>query len=83
MEAFWTITIIMVTLWFKWRSYSTRIRQEQELEEAERERALQKATEKTKQEVDKQLEADIKELKKQGYTDELIAVILPTINNDK
>ena len=26
---------------------------------------------------------DIKELKRQGYTDELIAVILPTINNGK
>lgn len=28
-----------------------------------------------------QRERDIRDLRKQGYTDELIAVILPTINN--
>lgn len=32
-------------------------------------------------EVDNQKKKDIEALKKQGYTDELIAIILPTINN--
>lgn len=31
--------------------------------------------------VEKEREKQIAELKKQGYTDELIAVIIPTINN--
>jgi len=31
--------------------------------------------------ADRQREKDISELKKQGYTDELITVILPTIKN--
>ena len=32
-------------------------------------------------EADKQRNRDIAELKKQGYTDDLIAVILPQLNN--
>lgn len=35
---------------------------------------------KLKMEVERRKAQDIAELKKQGYTDELIAVILPTIN---
>ncbi len=34
-----------------------------------------------KTEEEKQHEKDIADLRRQGYTDELIAVILPTINN--
>lgn len=32
---------------------------------------------------DPQVQLDIADLKRQGYTDELIAVILPTLMNDK
>lgn len=37
--------------------------------------------EELKKDIDKQKQRDIEELRKQGYTDELIAVILPTIYN--
>lgn len=40
-----------------------------------------KAEEKERMKADKKREKDIADLKKQGYTDELIAVIIPTINN--
>ena len=41
----------------------------------------EKEAEKTRKDIEKQKEKEINELRKQGYTDELIAVIIPTINN--
>jgi hypothetical protein len=38
--------------------------------------------EKLQKEIEKRKNKDIADLKRQGYTDELISVILPTINND-
>lgn len=45
------------------------------------ERKAQKEAEEAKKIIDKQRERDIADLRKQGYDDELIAVIIPTINN--
>lgn len=38
--------------------------------------------EKKQKEIDRQRERDVAELRKQGYTDELIATILPIVKND-
>lgn len=43
----------------------------------------QKKLDKEAKEKQRQHDRDVAELRKMGYTDELIAVILPTINNDK
>lgn len=41
----------------------------------------EKESEKLEKEIEKQREKDIEELRKQGFTDELITTIIPTINN--
>lgn len=41
----------------------------------------QKKLDKQEREKQRQHDKDVAELKRQGYTDELIAVIIPTINN--
>jgi len=41
----------------------------------------QKEAAKLQKDIDKQKEREINELRKQGYTEDLIAVIIPTINN--
>lgn len=46
--------------------------------EAER---VKEEAEKARKEVERQREREIAELRKQGYSEEIIAVILPTINN--
>jgi hypothetical protein len=54
--------------------------------EAEDRKILEEAQaklDKEAKEKQKQYDRDVAELRKMGYTDELIAVIIPTINNDK
>lgn len=43
----------------------------------------EKEAEKLQKDIEKQKERDIAELRKQGFTDELITTIIPTINNGK
>lgn len=85
MDAFWGITISLLLIRAAWKSNWLR-RKPRRVElpptpiDAS---ALDKEfkSEAQKKEVEKRREKEIEELKKQGYTDELIAVIIPTINN--
>ena len=82
MNAFWFFTLTFLLLRFIWKRKS----QEQQIAKDERPRVNNitvSEEEKQRRKVDKQKEKDIADLKKQGYSDELIAVILPTIWNDK
>ena len=82
MNAFWFFTLTFLLLRFIWKRKS----QEQQIAKDERPRVNNitvSEEEKQRRKVDKQKEKDIADLKKQGYSDELIAVILPTIWNGK
>ena len=86
MDAFWCIVLSVIVLRWWWK----RNRPEQEelppepikldpelVKKFEEDRKITKI----EMEVQDQKDRDIAELKKQGYSDELIAVILPTIND--
>lgn len=89
MDAFWCITLIFIMLRFMWVRRPRPVvatpapvipigMSEAELDaldEAEASNKIAKDKEARKQK-------DIADLKKQGYTDELITVILPTLHND-
>lgn len=84
-DAFWCITLSIIVLRWWWKSGLRNRRKniEKDMAAAEAqpidEEAL-KAIELQK-EVDKRREKDIADLKRQGYSDELIATILPVIND--
>ena len=90
MEGFWAVAIIYGIFRNEFRKYKER-KQEEDVYEYEnyyirRPASVPKPVEKTPAQIrqekeEKQREQDIKDLRKQGYTDELIAVILPTIRN--
>lgn len=89
MDAFWCITLIFIILRVMWvrrprpvpqpatpAAYAGMTEAELDaLDEAE-------ATGKVEKEKEARKQKDIADLKKQGYTDELITVILPTLHND-
>lgn len=83
MEAFWCITLGLIVMRMAMKSHMFRPRlkvtpleHQVRLNPAED----QPSAEDAEKEARKQ--KDIAELKKQGYTDELIAVIIPTLHND-
>lgn len=72
MDAFFSITIIVILVRWWWnKSHPLDDMPPQVNRKA------------TKSREEKQREKDIRELRKQGYDDELITTILPVINNDK
>ena len=93
MDAFFCITLSIIILRSWWRhnvGVQPRRRDNEFTVEPKSIKSFdvsQKATpeelelEKLNKEVEKQKQRDIADLKKQGYDDELIAVILPTLNN--
>lgn len=86
MDAFWCIllsTIVLRWWWKRNKPLKQRIVKEQPGLDMEAAREMQQENNlnNEQKEKDRQRERDIAELRKQGYTDELIAVIMPTINN--
>lgn len=88
MEAFLCITLSIIVLrsWWKNRNkndyfnFDERYAATFDMPEPS---TAEKESEKLRVEVERRKAKDIEDLKKQGYTDELIAVILPTINDGK
>jgi biopolymer transport protein ExbB/TolQ len=92
-----TLSVIVVSSYLKRRKIKTEDRRYDERKATEKtERQKQQdvidkythifagpltAEEKAEIKAEKEREKEIEQLRKQGYTDELIAVILPTINN--
>ncbi len=86
MDAFWCITLSILVIRWYWNNHRREPRQESEpIPETVITKELINAdkSEKEKMEAEKQRQKDIADLKKQGYTDEIIAVILPTINSNQ
>ena len=95
MEAFWCITlsIIAIRAYLKHSRDSTLGQESEPVSEPppvvyrdtfatyDKEDKSNRQAEKARLEIERQREKEIVELKKKGYSDELIAVILPTINN--
>ena len=79
MDAFWCIllSILVLSAFIKGQVR----RKEEKASKIERAQSAERVY--SRKTVKTQEDKDIEELRKQGYTDELIAVILPTINNDK
>jgi hypothetical protein len=75
MDMFFCITLSVLALSWWWKRHTPMSGQRPSKKETH-EGGLT-----VEEEVKRRREKDIAELKKQGYTDELIAVILPTINN--
>jgi hypothetical protein len=80
MDAFWCITLsIFVGRWW-WKHQFPKQPNRPKFTPVSNAIALNRAIEK-KSELQLQHERDIADLKRQGYTDEVIAVIMPTIQN--
>lgn len=77
MDPFWGITLSLIAIRWFWKSENRKYK-DRKADEKRQERIVVKPV---KTEEEKQREKEVQELRKQGYTDELIAVILPTINN--
>lgn len=93
MDPFWGITLSYLVLRKWWRHQ----KEEEALKKQDKEEFFEKydyaqktvaqktpeqlAEELAQQQFEAERQKDINDLKKQGYTDELIAVILPTIRN--
>lgn len=90
MDAFWCITLSILLIRWVWKRNRKRRFEDEQTEIPEQDfgpiitKELIEAdnAERARQKEQKQRDKDIAALKKQGYTDEIIAVILPTINND-
>lgn len=87
MEAFWGITLSILLLraafkgeWLR-RESTTRIVAKDDRFERLNDLANAKPVPVTKSAEERRREKEVEELRKQGYDDELIAVIIPTINN--
>ncbi len=71
------------------RKFEDKLEQEKQKEVIEKYTAIfsepltpaEEKAKKLREDIEKQKERDTERLRKEGYTDELIAVILPTINN--
>lgn len=94
MDAFFCIVLSYLVLRYCWRSDTFGIRHKFKVKEPEvntdpapvkslDEYIAQEKVDRAKIEAEKQRDRDIAELKKQGYTDELIATIIPIINNNQ
>lgn len=70
MEAFWCITLSIIVLRKWWKHQFPKRPTVHVVKSSE-----------PKQPLDLQRERDIADLKRQGYTDELIATILPVVNS--
>lgn len=93
MDPFWGITLSTIVIARFWKKENQKRKERKEFKEqqrlaAEKEAARpiplteeEKEAQRVQKEIDKRRERDIADLRKQGYTDELIAVIIPTINN--
>jgi len=78
MDAFWGITLSVLVIRFWWKRENKKARERRE--NRQKQELAIKDPQGSKP-MPTQKEKDAEELRKQGYTDELIAVILPTINN--
>ena len=93
MDPFWGITLSVIAISSFWKSekrksaerrYDKARREEKAIAEASRPIPLseeEKEAKRIQKEIDKQRERDIQDLRKQGFSEELITTILPTINN--
>ena len=95
MDAFWGITLSVIAISWFWKR--ERIKKEdrrydrqkaaEKIEKQRQQEVIDKYTPifagplTAKKKAEREREQETKRLRKQGYTDELIAVILPTINN--
>lgn len=87
MDAFWGITLSLLVLraafkskWLR-REHKTRIVAKDNRFEQLNALANAQPVPVKKSSEERRREQEVEELRKQGYTDELIAVIIPTINN--
>ena len=85
MDAFFCITLSILVLRYWWKHHPPKASKPEPPQEFDLDK-LKKVESYTierrkREEANKQREKDVAELRKQGYTDELIATILPTINN--
>lgn len=91
MDAFFCIVLSYLVLRYCWRSDTFGVRgrfKKPNISNPEPVKSLdeyiaQEKIDKVKMEAERQKEKDIAELRNQGYTDELIATIIPIINNNK
>lgn len=95
MDAFWGITLSLIVLRRQWNKYRLEARKKASVDEYLEARSVPRneaelaqinaryRQSKAQTEEEKQREKDIAELKKKGFTDELIAVILPVVNDSK
>lgn len=88
MDAFWGVTLSVIAISMFWKSQRKRSegiqydKEQQQLRaQREREQIAKGIPPPMPTEEEIQRQKDIAELKKRGYDDELIAVVLPTINN--
>ena len=94
MEAFFCIVLSYAALKAFWKSERKKAKERKSLDlpatNLEKIKAIgdidkaakeEEVQDKLRKDVEKQKERDAEHLRKQGYSDELIAVILPTINN--
>lgn len=88
-EGFWAITIIMILAW-KWYKANFPKDEDEQPEYTVKPKTIKSFRAKDSPEAvvddedtaaERQRKQDIADLKKKGYSDEVIAVILPTINN--
>jgi hypothetical protein len=82
-DTFWSITLSLIVLRWWWKR---RARQPREIKAAPRAATANGEIDQIsleKWEAERQRQRDIVDLKKRGYTDEVITTILPVINNDK
>lgn len=73
MDAFWGITLSMLAIsWFLKRENT---------KPEYRKAPVDKSADKARKEIERQRNREIEELRRKGYDEELIAVIIPTIHN--
>ena len=79
MDAFFCIVLSVLVIRWYWKRQNIKLARKVETTFIQEKEEPVKEVKKTKEEDLRQKEYD--DLRKQGYDDELIAVILPTINN--
>lgn len=79
MDAFWCILLSTIVLRWAWKSNVFNIARKRQPDKIPPIEFSQ--TDQNKKPIDKETERDIAELRKRGFTDDLIAMIIPTINN--
>lgn len=85
MDVFWCITlsVLVVRYWWKHQHFKPKETPPKPglFDNLSGQKTIPNRPKKEKTEEEKRQEKDIADLKRQGYDDELIAVIIPTINN--